>query len=69
MARLQHVYGVVALVCQATPVGDGKGFRQACDAYSEVVLPRPDCPFGGVGAMNVRLGVLVGCTGDLSVVT
>ncbi len=61
MARLQHVYGVVALVCQATPVGDGKGFRQACNACSEVVLPRPDCPLGGVGAMNVWWGVLESC--------
>jgi hypothetical protein len=58
MARLQHVYDVVALVCQATSVGYGEGFRQTCDACSEVVLPRPDCPLGRVGAMNVRWGVL-----------
>ena len=58
MTWMEHVYGVVTLVCEAAPVCNGEGFGEAGDACNEVIFPRPDGPLGEVGAMDVGWSVL-----------
>ena len=40
MTLTEHVDGVITLVCEAAPIGDGVGFGEAGDACKEVILPR-----------------------------
>ncbi len=54
----EHIDGVIALVCEAVPVGDGEGFGMASDTREEVIFPRTNGSFGRVGAMDIRWGVL-----------
>jgi hypothetical protein len=60
MAWAQHVHGVFALVCEAAPVCNQKGFWKAHNTGSKVVLPRPNSPLGGVSAICVRQCILEG---------
>jgi hypothetical protein len=60
MAWAQHVYGVIALVHEEAPVCNWKGFWEACNLGSKVVLPRPNSPLGGVFAMYVQQCILEG---------
>ncbi len=58
----EHIDGVITLVCEAAPVGDGEGFGEAGDSREEVIFPRTNGSFGGVGVMEIRWGVLEGDT-------
>ncbi len=60
MAWVQHVHGVITLVCDAAPVCNRKGFWKACNPGGKVVLPRPNGPLGGVRVMYVRGCILEG---------
>ncbi len=54
----EHIDGVITVVCEGAPVGDGEGFGEAGDTREEVILPRKNGSFGGVGAMDIRWCVL-----------
>jgi hypothetical protein len=58
MTGTKHVDGVVTLVREATPIGNGEGFGQACNPSSEVVLPGAYSLLGRVGMMDVWRSVL-----------
>ncbi len=59
-AWVQHVHGVIILVCEASPVCDWERFGEARDPGSKVILPHPNSPFGGVRAMYVQQCMLEG---------
>ncbi len=55
---MQYVHGVIALVCEAAPVCNQKGFWEAWDTGGKEVLPRPNSPLDRVRAMYVRRYIL-----------
>ncbi len=60
MAWVQHVHGVITLVCEVAPVCNWKGFGKACNPGSKVVFTHLNSPLGGVHAMDVRWSILEG---------
>ncbi len=60
MVWVQRVHSVIALVCEAAPVCNQKGFGEACNPGGKVVPPCPNSPLGEVCAMYVRGCMLEG---------
>jgi hypothetical protein len=57
-AWAELVDGVVTLVREAAPVGNGEGFGEAGDAHYEVIFSCLDGSLGGVCAMDIWWRVL-----------